>query len=62
MVAEHMIRTGRILGGYFKRLTPAKSAAPYVHQLHIKAMIFGSNVSAAIFFSLQSVSFFGQDN
>jgi hypothetical protein len=39
------------LGGYDSRLTPARSAAPYAHQLHIKAMILGSNLSSFTFFS-----------
>jgi hypothetical protein len=60
-VAEHMTLTARTLGGYCRRLTPARSAAPYAHQLHIKAKIFGSNRSfftvAPIFIKLSVSNF-----
>jgi hypothetical protein len=41
-IPEHISRMSRILGGYCSRLTPARSAPAYEHQLQAKAMIFGS--------------------
>jgi hypothetical protein len=46
MRPEHMTRMIRIFGGYCRRLTPARSAAEYAHQLQANAMIFGLNSSA----------------
>jgi hypothetical protein len=41
-LAEHITRTIRTLVGYCKRLTPARSAAAYTHQVHKKHTILGS--------------------
>ncbi len=51
MRPEHGTRMTLMLGGYCSRLTPARSAAPYVHQLQKNAVIFGSQ-SFMLFSSL----------
>jgi hypothetical protein len=43
-----MTLTTRIFAGYCIRLTPARSAAAYAHQVHRKAIIWGSNLVSLI--------------
>lgn len=44
----HITRTVRTFAGYCKRLTPARSAAAYAHQVQRKQMILGSKMSSLI--------------
>ena len=41
---EHITRIPTILGGYFMRDVPARSAPVYEHQLHKKPIILGSKL------------------
>jgi hypothetical protein len=45
-----MTRIIRIFAGYCIRLTPARSAAAYAHQVHRKHMIWGSKLLSLIYF------------